>query len=466
MMNANELKKILTIISTALTIEHKIKHRRTPSKLEELQNNDSEFYPLVPQLVRSSVTVDNNGMALFTLDLINADQVDCFFTTFDDEEVGMKTVYKDRDGMKGVLLLKQNSPHHIAIFSCYSKYQPTGAQYVLSLDVKSEPFSVTKTSRGYDCMMSKPTHINQQNSTRIEVLSFCSNNVTWDDVGMMIEGSVLIDGNIYELSEKVKYEERYEEVIDGVLKASFILPKNISSGTDVITVFSMTYKDEIKGDMSIQKAHFVADDKSLDGSEPAVRLGNLAMKFYPTEKDVLYLSKGSTQRLYCMAFGNPKPKIDLKKDSFIIDGETELDVEWTQFSGYKYFTLDEMDESREGRYTCIADTGIETASRTVDVRLCVPANVLHSISIDDDYVNITLTATYDETNKIERTNCFKSEADGLTWLGDSITEEFRGDNHWNLTYSLQRDIYQVPLTMTCNFEAVCNMGGMTLTIEV
>ncbi|KAK3109006.1 hypothetical protein FSP39_020816 [Pinctada imbricata] len=30
----NELKKILTIISTALTIEHKIKHRRTPSKLE------------------------------------------------------------------------------------------------------------------------------------------------------------------------------------------------------------------------------------------------------------------------------------------------------------------------------------------------------------------------------------------------------------------------------------------------
>ncbi|KAK3084694.1 hypothetical protein FSP39_017610 [Pinctada imbricata] len=31
---ANELKKILTIISTALTIEHKTKHRRTPSKPE------------------------------------------------------------------------------------------------------------------------------------------------------------------------------------------------------------------------------------------------------------------------------------------------------------------------------------------------------------------------------------------------------------------------------------------------
>ena len=29
-----ELKKILTIISTALTIEHKIIHRRTPRKLE------------------------------------------------------------------------------------------------------------------------------------------------------------------------------------------------------------------------------------------------------------------------------------------------------------------------------------------------------------------------------------------------------------------------------------------------
>ena len=32
--DTNELKKILTIISTALTIEHNIKHRRTPSKLE------------------------------------------------------------------------------------------------------------------------------------------------------------------------------------------------------------------------------------------------------------------------------------------------------------------------------------------------------------------------------------------------------------------------------------------------
>ncbi|KAK3096949.1 hypothetical protein FSP39_005060 [Pinctada imbricata] len=32
--HTNELKKILKIISTALTIEHKIKHRRTPSKLE------------------------------------------------------------------------------------------------------------------------------------------------------------------------------------------------------------------------------------------------------------------------------------------------------------------------------------------------------------------------------------------------------------------------------------------------
>ncbi|KAK3106942.1 hypothetical protein FSP39_003400 [Pinctada imbricata] len=31
---ANELQKILTIISTALTIEHQIEHRRTPSKLE------------------------------------------------------------------------------------------------------------------------------------------------------------------------------------------------------------------------------------------------------------------------------------------------------------------------------------------------------------------------------------------------------------------------------------------------
>ncbi|KAK3085284.1 hypothetical protein FSP39_001043 [Pinctada imbricata] len=33
-INTDELKKILTIISTALTIEYKIKHRRTPSKLE------------------------------------------------------------------------------------------------------------------------------------------------------------------------------------------------------------------------------------------------------------------------------------------------------------------------------------------------------------------------------------------------------------------------------------------------
>ena len=31
---ANELKKILTTISTAITIEHLIEHRRTPSKLE------------------------------------------------------------------------------------------------------------------------------------------------------------------------------------------------------------------------------------------------------------------------------------------------------------------------------------------------------------------------------------------------------------------------------------------------
>ena len=34
MLNPNELKKILTTISTALTIEHQIEHRRTPGKPE------------------------------------------------------------------------------------------------------------------------------------------------------------------------------------------------------------------------------------------------------------------------------------------------------------------------------------------------------------------------------------------------------------------------------------------------
>ena len=33
-LSSNELKTILTTISTALTIEHQIENRRTPSKLE------------------------------------------------------------------------------------------------------------------------------------------------------------------------------------------------------------------------------------------------------------------------------------------------------------------------------------------------------------------------------------------------------------------------------------------------
>ncbi|KAK3099976.1 hypothetical protein FSP39_012786 [Pinctada imbricata] len=52
----NELKKILTIISTAPTIEHHIEHRRTPSKLEKFLN------VLKRQTINRSTEVDRTGL--------------------------------------------------------------------------------------------------------------------------------------------------------------------------------------------------------------------------------------------------------------------------------------------------------------------------------------------------------------------------------------------------------------------
>ncbi|KAK3084455.1 hypothetical protein FSP39_013848 [Pinctada imbricata] len=463
---------VVSLSSTVVTMPNTdgaFIRKRELSSFQELESYNDEFLPLVPQLVRSSATtVDTNGVTLFTLDVIEADQSDCIFSTFEHEEVGMNLVYRDGNRIKGILLVKQKGPHHVALFTCYSKYQPIGAQYLLKAYSDSESLNATRTTEGYDCMMSKPRHVTLENTIRIEIFCMCTHNVTKDnDVTMVMEGAVLIDGKIYELREKYalfNYADIFE-MKEGMMKASFIFPKNFSRAIDVLPTFSLRFKDKLRGDLRIRKTHFITDDKSLDGTRPAVRRGNLAMSMYPESKGTLYLRRGSTKRLSCVAYGNPKPNLALYKDDSSSEGRRDLDLIWNHFSNYKYITLDAMDESFEGRYTCNADTGMKRATKTVDVHLCVPANVFHTTVVGTFYLIITLTATYNETNKIERTNCYRSEADDLTWLGDSITEEFRDDNHWNRTYSIRRNMVQMPLTVHCYFEALCKMDKITFVID-
>ncbi|KAK3084640.1 hypothetical protein FSP39_016683 [Pinctada imbricata] len=289
---------------------------------------------------------------------------------------------------------------------------------------------------------------------------------------MVMEGAVLIDGKIYELREKYalfNYVDIFE-IKEGMMKASFIFPKNFSRAIYVLPTFSLRFKDKLRGDLRIRKTHFITDDKSLDGTRPAVRRGNLAMSMYPESKGTLYLRRGSTKRLSCVAYGNPKPNLALNKDDSSSEGRRDLDLIWNHFSNYKYITIDPMDESFEGRYTCNAETGMKGATKTVDVHLCVPANVFHTTIVGTYYIYATLSAKHDDSNKVYDADCYKGRtATNGAWIkyyDPSVTISIRGnDTSWEKTYSWT-DKGVVPKEMYCEISAKCIIYPMTFSLNV